>query len=259
MRHVRLPILVQLVALIKVDEIRSNHNGARLHNALVRELGEWVWLRFVVEAAFGLTVDSLVLMPALSIYEAYLAFLGKQFFFTLAEALQSRNMYEKLLRAYDTVTNQDLTNQDQGRWTPSAELQATVDQRKVQVQEMFMKSYRTQILSNVVLCLVGAWPCMAAGIYETFFPALLAVINLVNVLGQMKQLRAARKVEELRRREAALSRLKKQNSASFTVKGTKVAPSSRGGSALISNTTNEAFSSQVGPSSTQASSNEAAA
>jgi hypothetical protein len=175
----------------------------------VRALGEkWVWLKFVAMAAIGFTVDSLVFVPALSLYEAYLAFLGKQFWFSLAEAVQTRRMYEALLSAYDSVTSESL---EKGNWRCSDELRASVEQRKVQVQEQFMTSYRLSILFNVVLCFIGAWPCMAAGIYETFFPALLAIINLVNMVGLSKQLRAARRVEELHRR--TLDRLKIEASA----------------------------------------------
>ena len=201
MRHVPVPILAQLVALLRLEQISSDHHGARVHNALVRALGKYIWLRFVVMAAFGFIVDSLVFMPALSIYEAYLAFLGKQFLFTLSEALQSRRMYEKLLGAYDFISSQT-----HGNWSVSEELRASVDQRKVQVQEQFMKSYRLSILFNVVLCFIGAWPCLAAGIYETFFPALLVMSNVANMVGLFKQLRAARRVEGLRRTK--LSRLK---------------------------------------------------
>jgi hypothetical protein len=220
-RHVRVPILAQLVALLRLEEISSDHHGARVHNALVRALGEkYVWLRFVVMAAIGFIVDSLVFMPALSIYEAYLVFLGKQFLFTLSEALQSRRMYEKLLRAYDSVTRQE-----HGNWSPSEELRASVDQRKVQVREQFLKSYRLSILFNVVLCFIGAWPCLAAGIYETFFPALLVMSNLANMVGLFKQLRAARRVEGLRR--TTLSRLKtRAGTRKLSIMSTKVGSSS---------------------------------
>jgi hypothetical protein len=195
-----------VVALLRLDEIGSDHHGARVHNAIVLALGErWVWLTFLAMGFFGIAVDSLVFVPALSIYQAYLGHLSKTMIFTIAEALQSRRTYGKLLAAYSSVTSAE-----HGNWTPTPELRASVDQRKVQVQELFMKSYTFHIAFNTVLCLIGAWPCMAAGIYETLFPALLTIGNLVNMVVLSKQLVAARRVHVLRKRSISRLRLKTQ-------------------------------------------------
>jgi hypothetical protein len=185
-----------VVALLVVDEIGSDHRGARIHNALVLALGErWVWLTFLAMGFFGFSIDSLAFAPALSLYQALLGHLGKTMMFTIAEALQSRRTYAKLLAVYSSVASAE-----HGNWNPNAKLRASVEQRKVQVQELFMKSYTFQIAFNAVLCLIGAWPCMAAGIYETLYPALLTIGNLVNMVVLSKQVVAAQRVCVLRQR-----------------------------------------------------------
>jgi hypothetical protein len=193
-----------------VDEIGSDHHGARIHNALVLALGErWFWLTFLAMWFFGFALDSLAFAPALSLYQAQLAHLGKTMIFTITEALQSRSTYAKLLAVYSSVISSA-----HGNWNPKAELRASVEQRKVQVQELFMKSYTFSIAFNTVLCLIGAWPCMAAGIYETLFPALLTISNLVNMVVLSKQVVAARRVHVLRPQSRMPGRVTKRSERS---------------------------------------------
>jgi hypothetical protein len=225
-----------LDALLRLDEIGSDHHGARIHNALVLALGErWFWLTFLAMGFFGFSIDSLAFAPALSLYQALLGHLGKTMMFTIAEAFQSRRTYAKLLAVYSSVTSAE-----HGNWNPTPELRASVDQRKVQVQELFMKSYTFSIALNTVLCLVGAWPCMAAGIYETLFPVLLTIGNLVNMVALSKQLVAARRVHVLKMR--SMSRLHEKAARSRAARA-----SSKAATLNLSSQRSERSSSQILP------------
>jgi hypothetical protein len=200
---------------MRVDSVGTDHLAARkAHNAAVRIFGaRRVYLRFVLLGAVGLIIDFLFFVPELTIYQGIVCFSLKSLLMIISEALQFRRTYEALLRAYSALIATNMS--ETGSWAPSSALLATVEQRKVQVQVQFIASYRTGIVIMGVQskytragCLLPGvdlpfalpsgfltcWPFFAGGILETFFPFMLCVNNLLNVVLLSSQLRAAHRL-----------------------------------------------------------------